>query len=257
MNLHSLLGSYIAELYAAETLETRFQVYEKYLKQLGFDGATYLFAARAQWEAFTSIPAVFLHTTAYPTQFLEHYNTERLDQCDFTIRKVLEGDTRPKDWREHEQQAQLSAKEHHVIQLAREDYGIMNAISIPTMLDERGAAGASIISTEKDYAFQTLKHERLETLRYCTKLFHDINFADSSLPQKFVLPLVTSLKPKEITIIRYLASGAPFKNIEDTTGITYSYATNVLEKLRHRLGGITKDKLLYLIGLLNILHHIE
>lgn len=51
MNLHSLLGSYIARLYAAETLETRFQVYEKYLKQLGFDGATYLFAARAPMEA--------------------------------------------------------------------------------------------------------------------------------------------------------------------------------------------------------------
>ena len=257
MNLNTLLGNYINELYAVETLEARFLVYETYIKTLGFDGATYLFAARAQWEAFTNIPLIFLHTTAYPTQFLEHYYAERLDQHDFTVRKVLEGDTCPMDWREHEQQTQLSAKEQRVIQLARVDYGIINSISVPTMLDERGAAGASIISTEKDYTFQILKHERLETLRHCTKLFHDINFADSNLPQKFVLPLLSSLTTKEVTIIRYLASGAPFKNIKDHTGISYSYATKVLDKLRHRLGGITKDKLLYLIGLLNILNHIE
>ncbi|MBO0612554.1 MAG: hypothetical protein RL122_1310 [Pseudomonadota bacterium] len=254
---HALLGNYIAELYATNTLEERFQIYEKYLQLLGFEGATYTFAARAQWEAFTDIPAIFLHTATYSTEFLQHYEAERLDQQDFTVRKVLGGDIQPMDWREHETQAQLNPDEKHLIQLAREDYGIINAISIPTMFDERGAAGASIVSSEKDHAFQVLKQERLDTLIHCTKLFHDINFADASLPHKFILPLLASLKSKEIVVLRYLASGKPFKNIQDSTDISYFYATNILDGMRNRLGKITKDKLLYLVGLLNILDQLK
>ena len=62
---HFLLGRYIVELYAATTLETRFRVYDKYVKELGFEGVAYTFAPRAHWEVFTQMPAIFLHSDIF------------------------------------------------------------------------------------------------------------------------------------------------------------------------------------------------
>ncbi|WGZ89658.1 MAG: autoinducer binding domain-containing protein [Candidatus Thiocaldithrix dubininis] len=250
---HFLLGRYIAELYAASTLETRFKVFEKYVKELGFEGASYTFAPRAHWEVFTQMPAIFLHSDTYPQNFLTHYAENRLDRHDFTIRKVLQGEFDPMDWREHELQRTITLAEAKVIELAREDYGIVNAITIPTMMHEMGAAGASVISSEKDSTFGLLKQQKLDTLIHLTRLFHDLNFANFNLPDKFILPLFETLKPKEIVILQYLATGKPMKNIQDYTGISHSYATNVLAELRLRLGGINNDKLMYLFGLMKAL----
>jgi DNA-binding CsgD family transcriptional regulator len=60
------------------------------------------------------------------------------------------------------------------------------------------------------------------------------------------------LNGTEITILRYAASGKPLKNIQDHTGISYRYASNVLDKLRDKLGGISRDRLLYLVGFLRL-----
>ena len=250
---HFLLGRYIADLYAANTLEMRFKVYVKYVTELGFDGASYTFAPRAHWEVFAQMPFIFLYSESYPKDFLEHYTEKRLDRKDFTIRRVLTGEQNPMDWREYEQKQLISKDEASVIELAREDYGIVNAISIPTMTHEMGAAGASVISCEKDSQFGLLKQQKLDTLIHLTRLFHDLNFANFNLPDKFILPLFETLKPKEIVILQYLATGKPMKNIQDYTGISHSYATNVLAELRLRLGGINNDKLMYLFGLMKAL----
>ncbi|WGZ94854.1 MAG: hypothetical protein QJT81_02380 [Candidatus Thiothrix putei] len=61
-----------------------------------------------------------------------------------------------------------------------------------------------------------------------------------------------SLNDTEITVLRYAASGKPFKNIQDHTGISYRYASNVLDKLRDKFGGINRDRLLYLAGFLRL-----
>lgn len=249
-----VLGDFVNELYAVGAFEERFKIYEKYIHRLGFDGATYTYMPRIQLETTISIPPVFIHTAVYPVDFLDHYVGAHLNEHDFTLRKLRNNEAVPMDWREHELQGLVSAEETKVIVLAREDYGITNALSIPTMYFT-GGAGASIISSENDDTFRQLKQENMDTLVYCTQLFHDINFSNGNLPHQFILPFMESLKPKEVVILRYLASGKHFKNIEDTTGITYRYASNVLNELRARLGGITKDKLIYLVGVLNILDH--
>ena len=184
---------------------------------------------------------------------MQHYSENRLDRSDFTIRKVLQGHFEPMDWQEHETNNLITKQEAMVIKVAREDFGIVNAISIPTMMHEMGAAGASVISRETNNMFSLLKYQKLDTLIHLTRLFHDLNFANFNLPDKFILPLFETLKPKEIVILQYLATGKPMKNIQDYTGISHSYATNVLAELRLRLGGINNDKLMYLFGLMKAL----
>lgn len=247
---------YASELDVAASLEDRFQLYGEYLKQLGFDGATYIFAPRIQYEIMPHLPGIFLYTDSYPIGFLEHYQRERLDQQDFTIRKVLNGETAPMDWREHELSGKLSPAEMNLIQLAREIYGIRNAISIPTMLDARGAAGASIISFKPDQYFQQLKQDKMRVLISMTRLFHASNSLDSEWSLHFTLPVLKSLSATEMSILNYKASGKSLKNINDYLDVKYSYATNVVSTILTKFGNTNSDQLMYLFGLLNALKNI-
>ena len=257
MTIHyTLLGQYLTELYAASTLEARFHVFGRYIQLLGFTGATYTFAPAIQIEALPQLPMIFLYTDSFPLDFLHEYNQERFDRRDFTIRKVLNGETKPMDWREHELQGGLSAEEVGLIQLARERYGILNAISIPTMREEKGAAGMSIISAKEDEAFQQLKREKMETLLAMVRVFHETNFYDKHWPRQFIAPVFQSLTEHEKKILRYLASDKTMKRIKQDVGISSSYAENILLALRKRLGIATTHRLMYLFGLLSDLDDI-
>lgn len=248
------LSSYISDLYSKKSAEDRFRVYEKYILSLGFSGATYTLATRMQLEAMNNLPLMFFHTTDYPVGFLEEYERERYDEIDFAKNKTLKtGKTEPMDWREHELSGELSEGEIFLIQRARDKYNIKNAISIPTMLDETGAAGVSIISTRDDQEFSVLKSKALHLLIPITRLFHESNVSDLG---KFISPIFKELSDKEIAILNYKASGKPMKNIHDHTGLKYSYSTNVLSKLMTRLGNVNSDRLMYLFGLLNCLNDI-
>jgi DNA-binding CsgD family transcriptional regulator len=253
LNQSNLLADYTHELYAVSSLEERFKIYEKYIQQLGFEGATYTFIPKIQLESTIPVHPFFEHTDSFSIDFLDHYTSEQLDQHDFTIRKTNNNELSPMDWRQHELRGLVSDNERGVIQLAREDYGINNALTIPTLGNEMGIAGATVISSEKDASFKKLKQERMEALVCYTRLFHDTSFSGSKMPLKFIEPFIESLKPTEIEILHCLASGIQFKNIEYHMDISsYKYASNILNNLRKRLGGITRDRLMYLVGSLDI-----
>lgn len=252
---HALLGQFIEELYATETLAQRFAVYQKYILALGFNGATYTFVPTILKDLKLSFLPVFIHTDFYPIDFLEHYQQQQLNKHDFTIRKALANDLpRCMDWRAYEKAGLVSVQEAAVIILAREDYGINNAVTIP-IGRETGIGSVSLITHEPDGLFQTLLKDHLETLLHCTRLFHEANTVNHELPLVFMKPLLDSLKPKEILVLHHLASGQPLKTISN--GISYRYAANVLDDLRARMGGITKDKLMYLVGHLHLLDVVK
>ncbi|TXH68234.1 MAG: hypothetical protein E6Q83_14165 [Thiothrix sp.] len=255
---HVLVGHFVDDLYQVETVSERFLVYEHYIHTLGFDGATYTFFPNALWEFNSSFSPIFLHTQEYPTAFLKHYAEANFHECDFTIRvgnslRLNKATPLPTalDWREHEIAGLISYAENSVIQIAREEYGIRNALTIPTQRPEAGLGGMSVISSEKDSSFRELKQENMETLLRCTQVFHDISFGNSRNFSIFAQPFLQTLKPKEIQILRHLALGYHLKQIGQ--GISYRYAANMLDELRARMGGITKDKLMYLIGQLHLL----
>ncbi|HPE60763.1 MAG TPA: autoinducer binding domain-containing protein [Thiolinea sp.] len=253
---HALVGQFVSALYGANVLEQRFQLYGRYIRQLGYDGATYAFASRMQYEIIPALPVRFLSVEAYPLAFLAHYQRERLDQQDFTVRRLLSGNMMPMDWREYELSGDLRAEEVAVIRLAREQYGIRNAISVPVMLESRGAAGISVISSLEDESFRILKQGTQETLWRLSRLFHDISFADPDWSQHFIRQVYQSLSEKEIALLRYRAGGGIMKKVEDETGIDYSVASNIMSSLRKRLGGVNTERLMYLFGLLSAFHDI-
>ncbi|WP_298610208.1 autoinducer binding domain-containing protein [uncultured Thiothrix sp.] len=255
---HVLISHFIDDLYQVTTVPERFHVYENYINGLGFDGATYTFFPNVLWEFNNSFSPIFLHTQEYPIAFLKHYAEASFHECDFTIRvgntlRLDKVSPLPKalDWREHEKAGLVSKDENRVILVAREQYGIRNALTIPTQRPEAGIGGMSVISSEKDTYFQHLKQENIDTLLRCTQVFHDISFSSSRSFSIFAQPFLQTLKPKEIQILRHLALGYPLKQIGQ--GISYRYAANMLDELRARMGGITKDKLMYLIGQLHLL----
>ena len=244
--------SYVSELCFSKTLEDHFQVYEKFVMRLGYDGATYTFVPQMQLAAMTDLPKIFLSTTAYPIGFIEQYTKERLDQHDFTVRKIIEGDMAPMDWREHELEGAVSAKEIAVIKLAREKYGIINAVSIPIMYEEKGGAGASAISYKDDEAFKQFKADTLDSLIAISRLFHERIVNQEDLAHTFIFPVLENLTPTQMAILSYKASGRPMKMLFEHTGISNSYAANVLGDLRKKMGGVSTDRLMYLLGLLNL-----
>jgi len=260
---HKLISSFVSEMQFSYSesesisLEQHFSVYEKFLRQLGYDGATYSFVPKIQIEVMKDLPAIFLSTSAYPIGFIEQYTAERLDQNDFTVRKILAGEMIPMDWREHEINGWVSEIEANVIKLARDKYGIKNAISIPMLYEEKGLAGASVISYLNDDAFNKLKEKTLDSLLSITRLFHVRISSEEDLTYKFILPVLKNLSEKEITILSYKASGKLMVNIEDETGISSSFAANLLSRLRKRLGGINTERLMYLMGLLNTIGTIQ
>ena len=256
---HQPVVEFISELHFSKpiSIDAHFAVYEKYVRRLGYDGATYTFVPQIQIEVMKELPVIFLSTEFYPMGFINQYTQERLDQNDFTVRKIAEGHMAPMDWREHELNDWISRKEAAVIRLARDSYGIKNAISIPMMHEEKGGAGASVISYKEDAPYRLLKAATLDVLVSITRLFHERAINQEDLTHKFILPVLESLTSTEISILRYKASGKRMKNIEHHVSISHSFATNVLSDLRKRLGGVSTDRLMYLLGLLNTFSTIQ
>lgn len=252
---YACLGRFMDDLLSAGSLHERFQVYEKYIQDLGFDGFTYTYIPNIQLEARFPVSPVFAFSHTYPVAFLEHYAEARFDQQDFTIRRgVMEKCMDVMDWREHERNGLISAPEREVVVVAREDYQLRNGLTVPTMNNQLGIAGASVVSLEKDELFRRLKQEHVGTLLRITQCFHAHTFVDQQLNKRFLEPILRHLNQKEVEILRHLASGKAFKNIEYSVDVaSYKVAANILDKLRVKFGGITRDRLMFLVGLLNLL----
>jgi len=253
--MHQLfMNDYITEMYENKSLEEHFQVYEKYVGLLGFDAAIYTFVSNISIGKNT-LPSIFLRTANYSSDFLEHYVTEDLDQCDFTVKRIKDHKMSIMDWREYQLTKPITKEESELITLAREEYNFKNSLSIPLMNRDIGGAGVSIISSEKDSTFAKLKAENLETLLHCTQLFHDINFLDIQKLPLSILTFLSELSEKERGILTHLASGEQFKNIEYSIDVaSYKVASNILDRLRGKFDTkITRTQLMFLVGILGVL----
>lgn len=119
-----------------------------------------------------------------------------------------------------------------------------------------------ILKTGKVQGHQRDSHRKF-TLKPSGKTLQQSNRKKETSPRfnrekqnREVVPLATDiellreqgLKPKEVIVLQHLAAGHSLKAIEKHHPITHYYASNVLVRLRRRLGGISRDRLMYLVG---------
>ncbi len=250
-----LLGDFVNALFSKPSFQERFTLYVNFIETLGFEGRvvyTYLplLSLESEDKLFPA-PPEFTHTNDYPVDFLHHYVTEELDRCDISVKKIKNNDFSLTNYGEYADTIGLKPDENHFDKLATQLYGCVNALSIPAA-GVTGISTINIISREHPAIFNHLMHERSELLLQMTQIFHSLVLSDPQTCTRFTSPFLPSLNDTEIAILRYAATGKPFKNIQDHTGISYRYACKVLDKLRNKLGGINRDRLLYLAGLLRL-----
>lgn len=252
---NKLIGFFCTELYSVKTFKDHFKVYESYVEQLGYEGACYTFLPKIQVENIPLVQPIFEFTKNYPVAFLEHYAKEQLHNHDFTIRKGKENCSfDPMDWREHELSGTLTDDEIGLIKLARNEYGIINAFTIPTQVSDVILAGATVISSLSDNDFQKTKKETLATLDIITKLFHDRCYASSCLVPIFLQPLLEKLNPTELEALRLLADGITPQQLVDHMTVGKKYAGDIVSNLCKKLGGLNRNQLFFLLGRINLLH---
>lgn len=159
------------------------------------------------------------------------------------------------DWWAEERKGVLLTAERSVIETAR-DYGIVNGLSIPTLSTAGQIAGASVISDQRDPAFNALFRERMSTLRSIVRVFHAWVYANVHYQKKFYGRLLDALSDRDKTLLQFTASGLPLKVYEDHYGISASAAGNQRSRLFKKLGVKNSSELMYLAGLLRLLEII-
>jgi len=249
----NILLDFISALENASSIEECFDSFEKAVENLGFAGVVYTSIPVRLTPLLTDSGPIFLRSQGYNPDYLEHYQYEGFSSKDFTIKRILNSDLRVMDWWREERNGALSRSEIEVIQVAREDYGMTNGVSIPTLSANDQIAGASIISDEDDFSFQTLLEERLEALQSITHLFHNRIYSDKEFHGKFYAPLIDRLTTKEILVLRYIAKGLPMKSIDQYYDIRPSYANNVRSKIYRKLNVKNINQLNYVLGIYRIL----
>ncbi len=238
----------IAEkLYKKKHIDQKFQVLEEAVLNTGFDALLYTFIPKLALKS-ESIKPVFQYSKRYKS-FVEHYIEHGYDKHDFLIRLVESGQMGIIDWWEVAETIELSSEEKHINAVARNDFGITRGISFPTLSNDAGIAGVCVIQLNRKV--EPINKEILHYLKACSKVYHDHMIVNQDDRYSFILPILESLTPRKKAVLKHLISGQPMKKIVEQD-ISERYAEKLLLELRKSFGNISKNELIYLLGLLNI-----
>lgn len=238
-----------AKLYQAESIDDMFSLLESSMVKMGFDNVSYTYLPRVLATSDLSIAPVFKISKEYNREFIDHYSKADFVKNDFTIKRILSGDLSPINWWQEDRAKQLTQKELEVIEVAREDYQMMNGISLPTYTDGCSLAGVSVISEEKEAAFSKLYGEKVEIAHRMAHAFSNRVLNQSNFYALFYQPFVNQLSPTEKRVLIGLAKGLHLKTIAENIGRDYKYISNfVVNKLRKKFGNVNRDRLLFEAG---------
>ncbi len=244
------IGRFLLDLDSANSLTARFDRFEKLVNELGFEGVSYTFLPRFDLDAIASKPPVFIKSNLFPDDFIDHYINGGLSQFDFTVRKIGTGNYTPMIWQDHERQKRISVDEANVIKIAREDYRITNALTIPTMPEltrTLGIAGVSLLTSEKDEKFKKLL-ENIDTLAACARQFHAASYTSLDIHKHFIWSAFDKLSDNQRDLIVRLVNGETIQQIAFRRSRTDSAIYSMLDRIRkEKFGGITTKELIDLI----------
>ena len=246
----SILLDFIKAADSTNDIDTLFKALEKAALDLGYDTISYTYIPSCLVETIPQFSPIFKISQSFDTRFIEHYATENFAAHDFTIKRINEGSLEPMVWWDEANKGILSRKEKRVIDVARTDYGMRHGISIPTYSNRSDMAGVSLTSSESDHHFLLLRTESLAAIRNISRIFSDRVLAIPHVNNVFLAPLLASLSATEKLILQGLCKGASLKIVACELNISHKYAGNVVESLRRKLGNISRDRLLYIAGLI-------
>lgn len=258
------IGEFVTELYQAQNIDEAFCAFEKQVFKLGFEGVLYTFIPRISLQTDLPTAPVYKVSDSFSPQYLTHYMEDNFYRHDPAVKAIEQGQLTTIDWWLEVKKGTMSHAEKSVIITAREDYQVINGLTIPTLSDNRGIAGASFISSDNDYLFQQLKSISFDQLQLCTQLFHAAIVSNAFLSHSFIKPLIPKLNSKEKQLLRGLSVGESMIDIADKLDISVKYLDKVLRRTREKFSGvgideetkINRNQLIYHLGLLNILDNI-
>lgn len=245
-----ILLDYIDALDIAENLDELFAALQKAAFQLGFDGISYTYIPAVIIGALGDIPPVFKVSESFNPKFIDHYAEALFGEDDFTIKRITAGDLTPMNWWAEARNKTITSDEKHVIEVARDDYQLQNGLSIPTYSQNGSIAGVSAISFDKDQHFSRLCGENTRLLQKIARLFSDRVIASPDYHANFYLPFLQKLSFTQKSVLRLLSQGVHLKQIAARLNISYKYASNVVDQLREKFGSVSRERLLYLAGLM-------
>jgi len=245
---------FIQHLYDSKTLEEKFSALEHEVALSGFDGVLYTFIPKLS-RLTEYLQPVFQFSESY-ADLIENYQKQNFSRNDFTIRLIEDGKLSIIDWWIEAKKTSLNKEEKHVNKITKEKFGISKGITFPTLSNDMGIAGVSIISFKPEYANKEIDSEVLERLKTCCRMYHDHTMIHQDARYEFILPILETLTTKKKNVLKHLISGQPMKNINETADITTRYAEKLLVELRKDFGDISKNELIYFLGLLNITEYL-
>lgn len=245
-----VLLDFVNEIDTAVDLDSHFFALEKAATALGFENVSYTYVPSVLGNSLQQYAPVFKLSRSYNMAFIEHYTQEMFALHDFTIKRIRTGDLRPMNWWEEADQKALSDDEKHVIEVAREDYGIRNGLSLPTFSDGASIAGVSVTSPDSDHQFQLLYGERRDAMRKIARIFSDRVLVMPQNRASFLLPLLERMSKTEKLLLQKLSQDKTLNVAASELGIGQRYANNLIEGLRSKLGNISREQLLYIAGML-------
>lgn len=125
-----IILEFVADLDSARAFGDCFDALARAIEALGFSGVVYTSIPLGLEPLAGDAGPVFMRSEGFDPRFLAHYESEGFAADDFTIKRILDHDLRVMDWwREYHKGALLEA-EKHVIEVARQDYGIYTTASL-------------------------------------------------------------------------------------------------------------------------------
>ena len=259
------LGEYVESLYNAQDFDAAFNAFEKQALKLGFDGVLYSYMPRVILDSNFYHEPVYKISSDYSPSYLKHYFEARLDRVDPIVKAIVDGVTEPIDWwgTTSQKYRDMDKNSEEAVGMSRR-YGIANGITIPTMSEEKGIAGASFVTSENKL-YTKLKNENLDKIIFCTKLFHDLVLTHKGYIGHFIKPVVNILNTTEQKFLGMLALGESPSKIASKLCKSEKYLEQVMLKMRRKMSGVERDEmpnlnrnqLLYYAGLLNLLEQID
>jgi Autoinducer binding domain. len=251
--LQQVFLDYCETLYSAQDIDTMFAGLEKAVQAMGFDNVSYTYVPSALGQSLHQLAPIFKISRGYNTKFIQHYSEARFGKDDFTIKRITGGDLTPMIWWREAKDKRLNKSEQEVIEVARQDYGIYQGVSLPTYTDGRSIAGVSITREERDVDFDQLYKERGAYLRKMAMMFSDRVLCLTEARAVFMMPIIQSLSLTEKQVLCELAKGRNLKAVCLELKLDYKYVANsVIKSLRKKFGNVTRDTLMYEAGLLDI-----